>query len=137
MVTAVRRRDRGVRTPHPRAVCRRPSPPARALGGSLRADRPWRAIRGGKWMAASGSPVRRGVPAVVGRSVRPFQTMLHSGPPSGGLGPRGLPVLYTWYMGPGLPRAAPRRSYLVDSASSHMLVSKIKPCMSKYKHIIR
>ena len=34
-----------------------------------------------------------------------------------------------------LPRA-PRRakgSYLVDPASSHMLVSKIKPCMSKYK----
>jgi hypothetical protein len=33
--------------------------------------------------------------------------------------------------------AGPRlalRSYLVDSASSHMLVSKIKPCMSKYKH---
>lgn len=27
-------------------------------------------------------------------------------------------------------------SYLVDSASSHMLVSKIKPCMSKYKHVI-
>jgi hypothetical protein len=27
-------------------------------------------------------------------------------------------------------------SYLVDSASSHMLVSKIKPCMSKYKHSI-
>ena len=25
------------------------------------------------------------------------------------------------------------RSYLVDPASSHMLVSKIKPCMSKYK----
>ena len=25
--------------------------------------------------------------------------------------------------------------YLVDSASSHMLVSKIKPCMSKYKQI--
>ena len=25
-------------------------------------------------------------------------------------------------------------SYLVDPASSHMLVSKIKPCMSKYKH---
>ena len=24
------------------------------------------------------------------------------------------------------------RSYLVDPASSHMLVSKIKPCMSKY-----
>ena len=28
-----------------------------------------------------------------------------------------------------------RRSYLVDPASSHMLVSKIKPCMSKYKHL--
>jgi hypothetical protein len=24
---------------------------------------------------------------------------------------------------------------LVDPASSHMLVSKIKPCMSKYKHL--
>ena len=27
-------------------------------------------------------------------------------------------------------------SYLVDSASSHMLVFKIKPCMSKYKQSI-
>ena len=26
-------------------------------------------------------------------------------------------------------------SYLVDSASSHMLVSKIKPCMCKYERI--
>ena len=26
--------------------------------------------------------------------------------------------------------------YLVDPASSHMLVSKIKPCMSKYKQFI-
>jgi hypothetical protein len=26
-----------------------------------------------------------------------------------------------------------KHSYLVDSASSHMLVSKIKPCMSQYK----
>ena len=25
--------------------------------------------------------------------------------------------------------------YLVDPASSHMLVSKIKPCMSKYKRL--
>ncbi len=25
-------------------------------------------------------------------------------------------------------------SYLVDPASSHMLVSKIKPCMSKYEY---
>lgn len=28
-------------------------------------------------------------------------------------------------------------SYLVDPASSHMLVSKIKPCMSKYKQFIQ
>jgi hypothetical protein len=29
----------------------------------------------------------------------------------------------------------PKGSYLVDPASSHMLVSKIKPCMSKYKQL--
>lgn len=28
-----------------------------------------------------------------------------------------------------------RESYLVDPASSHMLVSKIKPCMCKYELI--
>ena len=28
-------------------------------------------------------------------------------------------------------------SYLVDPASSHMLVSKTKPCMSKYKQLYR
>lgn len=30
-------------------------------------------------------------------------------------------------------RALVTKSYLVDPASSHMLVSKIKPCMSKHK----
>lgn len=30
-----------------------------------------------------------------------------------------------------------RTCYLVDPASSHMLVSKIKPCMSKYKQLYR
>jgi len=42
---------------------------------------------------------------------------------------------------PGGPRfggsSSGQDSYLVDSASSHMLVSKIKPCMSKYKQSIR
>ena len=35
----------------------------------------------------------------------------------------------------GIPLRSPSLdgSYLVDPASSHMLVSKIKPCMSKYK----
>ena len=37
-------------------------------------------------------------------------------------------------LGPGLlPPRGRRISYLVDPASSHMLVSKIKPCMSKYR----
>ena len=35
--------------------------------------------------------------------------------------------------GPRLWAAAVRLNHLVDPASSHMLVSKIKPCMSKYK----
>ena len=49
----------------------------------------------------------------------------------------------SWY-NPAPPGAKPLRSgalvydcYLVDSASSHMLVSKIKPCMSKYKQLYR
>ena len=33
------------------------------------------------------------------------------------------------------PPAGSNDSYLVDPASSHMLVSKIKPCMSKYKQL--
>lgn len=32
-------------------------------------------------------------------------------------------------------RTLPRMCYLVDPASSHMLVSKIKPCMCKYEQI--
>ena len=31
------------------------------------------------------------------------------------------------------PRRSHTGGYLVDPASSHMLVSKIKPCMSKYE----
>lgn len=41
------------------------------------------------------------------------------------LGPAGL--------GAWPPLRPGKGSYLVDPASSHMLVSKIKPCMSKYK----
>ena len=32
------------------------------------------------------------------------------------------------------PLFGARSGYLVDPASSHMLVSKIKPCMSQYQH---
>ena len=41
-----------------------------------------------------------------------------------------------WWLGSSPPPLNPttqQGSYLVDPASSHMLVSKIKPCMSKYK----
>ena len=49
-----------------------------------------------------------------------------------------LKALFAWSMAdavasdwdPSLGRSV---SYLVDPASSHMLVSKIKPCMSKHK----
>ena len=34
-----------------------------------------------------------------------------------------------------VPLVLMQSSYLVDPASSHMLVSKIKPCMSKYKQV--
>ena len=34
------------------------------------------------------------------------------------------------------PRSRERERNLVDPASSHMLVSKIKPCMSKYKRLV-
>jgi hypothetical protein len=48
------------------------------------------------------------------------------------------PVVRPSWPGVGLAPPRARRcqgSYLVDSASSHMLVSKIKPCMSKYKQL--
>ena len=35
-----------------------------------------------------------------------------------------------------LVRRVVTRTHLVDPASSHMLVSKIKPCMSKYKRLV-
>ena len=38
-------------------------------------------------------------------------------------------------IGVSVPVFASYKCYLVDPASSHMLVSKIKPCMSKYKHL--
>ncbi|PKX99687.1 hypothetical protein P168DRAFT_245676 [Aspergillus campestris IBT 28561] len=57
----------------------------------------------------------------------------HAGPPSGGpVGPeRRVPAP----AGGRVPTGPPRSRYLVDSASSHMLVSKIKPCMSKFKRL--
>lgn len=88
-VAAVRRRDCGVWTPHPRAVCRRPPLPERACGGSPACGP---ALEGFPWGQMDGRlrlPVRWGTFAAAGRSHRPFQIVLHSGPPCGGLGSRG------------------------------------------------
>jgi hypothetical protein len=85
---------------------------------------------GAQWGQLDG---RARVPGTPGASPRPEQSKSSERTystccPSGGFRAR-----------PGL---RPRRvrlgtRYLVDSASSHMLVSKIKPCMSKYKQFIR
>ena len=49
---------------------------------------------------------------------------------------RGVTALFAFFYCslPSPPDVVLHHSYLVDPASSHMLVSKIKPCMSKYKH---
>lgn len=41
------------------------------VAGSLRADRPWRAFRGGKWMAACGPRYVEGIITVAGRRSPP------------------------------------------------------------------
>ena len=89
-------------------------------------------LRGGNWMALGPGPwaLSAPTPRAHGRAVR--RSDLTTTPPrpvsSGGGRPRGLPLGEL----DGL-----QDSYLVDSASSHMLVSKIKPCMSKYKQSIQ
>ena len=57
--------------------------------------------------------------------------------PAGGALPERSPgTKYLFGCAPGARWPSPAYdSYLVDSASSHMLVSKIKPCMSKYKQL--
>jgi hypothetical protein len=49
---------------------------------------------------------------------------------------RGVSQYYSWLsvmMRRNVCKVVTLESYLVDPASSHMLVSKIKPCMSKFK----
>jgi hypothetical protein len=90
-------------------------------------------LSGGNWMVVVGRSLPRGGDAVTGRARLPSGSgpdldIANFYPPSGGScrghGRRRLVL-------PGGP--GQQDSYLVDSASSHMLVSKIKPCMSKYK----
>ena len=57
--------------------------------------------------------------------------------PRAGFVPCGRLAFDAGYCGGAVFRDQPWRflGYLVDPASSHMLVSKIKPCMSKYKRL--
>jgi hypothetical protein len=83
------------------------------------------------WRAPSGQPegLRPDEPRMCGVRWRPrpslVLTLTALSAPGGDESGRGF-----------RPPSRPLGRYLVDSASSHMLVSKIKPCMSKYKHII-
>lgn len=74
------------------------------------------------------SPRYAGGAGAAGCLVHPFH--LTTFYPPGGLGYRLRPA------SAGASRDTLPMSYLVDSASSHMLVSKIKPCMSKYKQLV-
>ncbi|KAJ9293613.1 hypothetical protein DTO271G3_7692 [Paecilomyces variotii] len=131
VVAAVRRRDRG-RLPSFRGAdaAAGPGPVMGAGSGRLRADRPWRT----QWGQLEWSRGPRGTSAgvVVAGRMSPLPTLTNLCP-SGGLVSRGGAWSFT---GPASPRGY-QGGYLVDSASSHMLVSKIKPCMSKYKQSIR
>jgi hypothetical protein len=79
----------------------------------------WTSISGGSKLARR--CLRRSVEALspVRRRMQ-FAPVTHALPPLGG----SRPFL-----------TALQGGYLVDPASSHMLVSKIKPCMSKYKQL--
>ena len=131
----------GVRTPLLRAVCRSPPVPVRAYPrrDPLRADR---CPRGFQWGQLDGHRSRS--PGAPGRRRRgralvfapSSLTRLHPGVPPV-LGGR-FRALAGGSTGPAasFPRRGGRPSYLVDSASSHMLASKIKPYMSKYKQFV-
>jgi hypothetical protein len=89
-----------------------------------------------QWGQLDGRRRSPGTPGAVGAAGRSFApsgfTYIHSAPP----GARGPGAVAPFSRGRRRGRPSGIR-YLVDSASSHMLVSKIKPCMSKYKQFIR
>ena len=67
---------------------------------------------------------------MVGGSGVVTHTLSPRRPPKGALTRLGSEIIFSLSQG-----SAKCDSNLVDSASSHTLVSKIKPCMSKYKRI--
>ena len=142
----------------PRRLFARPrgaSPPRGSLGddaptaigdGVARAPTgPWRTEREKAGAPHRGAPAqetglgppRRGAPtrrtSAPGATKRNYVVRRNETLPSrlGGRGRQPAPPLAP---AGGRARRPAHGSYLVDSASSHMLVSKIKPCMSKYKH---
>jgi hypothetical protein len=125
-------RDSGVRPLHLSVVCRSQDLPARVVVPiCVRTDA--EEFSGGNWMVVHVSPGTPGLPrrpgVFPGLPVyqRPF--LINILTPSGAWIRRVLALRCAVSSGSSA-------CYLVDSASSHMLVSKIKPCMSKYKHFI-
>ena len=69
------------------------------------------------------------------RAPQPLQAKLRPAQQWAGFLARAVAVAVANNHGCRTPPRQVEDSYLVDSASSHMLVSKIKPCMSKYKQL--
>ena len=129
-VAAVRRRDSWVWSPRMRPAWCSPLSPSGVRRICVRTGA-WWAYSEGNRMVARDLLVRRGCRCSRASSSRPFQSEYQrTFCPLGGFRAPGRRVTPRSGLRPGGTR------YLVDSASSHMLVSKIKPCMSKYKHSI-
>ena len=113
-----------------------PWPPARTPAGGFQAGQKDRPSSRQRDLAQRGAPSpaaavgRRGPGASAPPPPPNHQVHPVAGPPAG-------PEAAT----PPCPRArrggAGQDSYLVDPASSHMLVSNIKPCMCEYKQTIQ
>ncbi len=134
----------------PRRNPLRPSPPRRAVGAACLGGSPSALVRPGVFVPA------RSIGPMGAQSTRGFGGWeRHGGPRSAPAphdcsdrrtGDRPDPLETTCGRAapgpspsrggvPGAPLASRRTCYLVDPASSHMLVSKIKPCMCKYELI--
>jgi hypothetical protein len=106
--------------------------------GAHTASHPSSGPAGGGWVRVDGCPGERGGgKRIASQRRRPAQagSAAHHGRRAQTRAPTSnLDNLAGAVTGAGRPTPA-NDSYLVDSASSHMLVSKIKPCMSEYKQL--
>ena len=120
--------------------------PSRTTGGNAPEEQPqWMGLRGPG--PPLGTPKPPQPPGLRGGGWCSGESEGESSMPRWAIGGSGLPstatarssgrppvTYFSRASGRGWPTPA-YDSYLVDSASSHMLVSKIKPCMSKYKQL--